>query len=97
MRRQEQRLAEGILETTPEYTQGLQNIELQLLKLNEAANKQGNKETRKSTEAQNRTANIVPDDIQQKINQILQRQMSPQKENPGLVSFYEKLWQAFTQ
>lgn len=97
MRKQEQRLAEGITETTKDYAEGLQNIELQLLKLNEAANKQGMKETRKSTEAQKQAPSMVPDEVQEKIGQILKRQVNPPKENPGLAVFYEKLWHSFTQ
>ena len=97
MKRQEQMLSEGTLAGALEYNEGLQNIDLQLLKLEEAANKQGKKETRKSSAPTEEEALVVPQEVQQKISQILQRRKRPQKENPGLIAFYDKLWRSFTQ
>ena len=97
MKRQEQMLSEGTLAGAQEYNEGLQNIDLQLLKLEEAANKQGKKETRKSSPPAEEEALVVPQEVQQKISQILQRRKRPQKENPGLIAFYDKLWRSFTQ
>ena len=97
MKRQEQMLSEGTLAGAQEYNEGLQNIDLQLLKLEEAANKQGKKETRKSSAPKEEEALVVPQEVQQKVSQILQRRKRPQKENPGLIAFYDKLWRSFTQ
>lgn len=97
MKRQEQMLSEGTTIGTQEYSEGLQNIDLQLLKLEQAANKQGEKETRKSSSPLEEDVIIVPEEVQQKISQILQRRKRPQVENPGLIAFYDKLWRSFTQ
>ena len=97
MKRQEQMLSEGAAIGAQEYSEGLQNIDLQLLKLEQAANKQGEKESRKSSSPVEEEVLIVPEEVQQKINQILQRRKRPQMENPGLLAFYEKLWRSFTQ
>ena len=97
MKSQEQMLAEGISIGVQEYSEGLQNIDLQLLKLEQAANKQGEKETRKSSSPLEVVAIVVPEEVQQKINQILQRRKRPQPQNPGLIAFYDKLWRSFTQ
>ena len=97
MKRQEQMLSEGTAIGAQEYSEGLQNIDLQLLKLEQAANKQGEKESRKSSSPTEEEVLIVPDEVQQKISQILQRRKRPQMENPGLIAFYDKLWRSFTQ
>ena len=97
MKRQEQMLSEGTSVGEQKYSEGLQNIDLQLLKLEQAANKQGQKETRKSSSPTKEEAIVVPYQVQQKISQILQRRKRPQKENPGLIAFYDKLWRSFTQ
>lgn len=97
MKRQEQMLSEGAAIGTQEYSEGLQNIDLQLLKLEQAANKQGEKESRKSSSPVEEQMLIVPEEVQQKISQILQRRKRPQMENPGLIAFYDKLWRSFTQ
>ena len=97
MKRQEQMLSEGTAIGAQEYSEGLQNIDLQLLKLEQAANKQGEKESRKSSSPTEEEVLIVPEEVQQKISQILQRRKRPQMENPGLIAFYDKLWRSFTQ
>lgn len=97
MKRQEQMLSEGTAIGAQEYSEGLQNIDLQLLKLEQAANKQGEKESRKSSSPVEEEVLIVPEEVQQKISQILQRRKRPQMENPGLIAFYDKLWRSFTQ
>ena len=97
MKRQEQMLSEGTAISAQEYSEGLQNIDLQLLKLEQAANKQGEKESRKSSSPVEEDVLIVPEEVQQKISQILQRRKRPQMENPGLLAFYDKLWRSFTQ
>ena len=97
MKRQEQMLSEGLLMGNQEYSEGLQNIDLQLLKLEQAANKQGQKETRKSSSPVDQNVVIVPEEVQQVIDQIIQRRKRPTKVNPGLVAFYDKLWRSFTQ
>ena len=97
MKRHEQMLSEGTAIGAQEYSEGLQNIDLQLLKLEQAANKQGEKESRKSSSPTEEEVLIVPDEVQQKISQILQRRKRPQMENPGLIAFYDKLWRSFTQ
>ena len=97
MKRQEQMLSEGAAIGAQEYSEGLQNIDLQLLKLEQAANKQGEKESRKSSSPVEEEVLIVPEEVQQKISQILQRRKRPQMENPGLIAFYDKLWRSFTQ
>ena len=97
MKRQEQMLSEGTATGAQEYSEGLQNIDLQLLKLEQAANKQGEKESRKSSSPVEEEVLIVPEEVQQKISQILQRRKRPQMENPGLIAFYDKLWRSFTQ
>ena len=63
MKRQEQMLSEGTLAGAQEYNEGLQNIDLQLLKLEEAANKQGKKETRKSSAPTEEEALVVPQEV----------------------------------
>tara|TARA_Y100000385_G_scaffold285432_1_gene345329 strand:- start:2608 stop:5757 length:3150 start_codon:yes stop_codon:yes gene_type:complete len=97
MKRQEQMLSEGTATGSQEYSEGLQNIDLQLLKLEQAANKQGEKESRKSFSPVVEEVVIIPEEVQQKISQILQRRKRPQMENPGLIAFYDKLWRSFTQ
>ena len=60
-------LSEGLLMGNEEYSEGLQNIDLQLLKLEQAANKQGQKETRKSSSPTGQNVVIVPEEAQQVI------------------------------
>ncbi len=97
MKRQEQMLSEGLLMGNEVYSEGRLIIELQLLKLEQAANKQGQKETRKSSSPVDQNVVIVPEEVQQVIDQIIQRRKRPTKVNPGLVAFYDKLWRSFTQ